>query len=99
TGFSMVLYGLGRFTIESLRDPSNQALRRDRPLTTGQIHCLIVLVIGVVLLLMVKGAPGWQPPAALPTRATIAALWPAALLLALAVFVPTSLHRRQVGRW
>jgi prolipoprotein diacylglyceryltransferase/protein-S-isoprenylcysteine O-methyltransferase Ste14 len=99
TGFSMVLYGLGRFTIESLRDPANQALHRDRPLTTGQVHCVIVLVVGIVLLLTVKGAPGWTPPAALPSRATISALWPAALLLALLVFVPTSLHRRQVGRW
>jgi phosphatidylglycerol---prolipoprotein diacylglyceryl transferase len=100
TGFSMVLYALGRFTIEAFRDPAtNRTGHRDRAVTIGQMQCMLIFAVGLVILLTVHGPSSWPQPARLPTAATLSDLWPAALALAALVFVPVSLHLRRVGRW
>lgn len=99
TGISMLLYGLGRFAIEARRDPSNQARNYGFPLPIGQILSASVAAVGLLLLLVARGDPGWPQPVHVPSLATVSALLPVATSLALLVFVPASLHVRRVGRW
>jgi prolipoprotein diacylglyceryltransferase len=100
---AFLLYGLGRFAIEFLRDDRDRFARRPLAvlpaLSVNHLLCLALVAIGSLTLPVLLGgetAPYVSWAAALapaPTLLTITA--PSAGL----VFVGFSLHRSRVGRW
>jgi phosphatidylglycerol:prolipoprotein diacylglycerol transferase len=95
-GLILVLYGVGRFAIDCLREEVRFCPWR---LTSGQIGSLVAGSFGFGLLFVASGPPGWSEPALRVRSADVLRLWPAILASGLLVFLVAGLHWRRVGRW
>lgn len=94
TAIGLLLYAIGRFSVESLRE---QPRYGSWGLSSGQIGSAIMGAAAIVLLLTVDGPPGWTPAAW--DGAAFLALAPAGALAATLVFVVCGAHWRRVGSW
>jgi len=95
TAVGALLYSLGRFGVECLRDePRFGPLR----LTRGQIASAIGggLAVGVLLLLPAAGPPTHASAAAISSEV---GAWVAIAVAAACTFVCCSMHWRRVGSW
>lgn len=95
TAIGLLLYSIGRFSVECLREQPRYGPWR---LSSGQIGSAITAAAAILLLLTVDGSPGWT---AAPARdgAALLALAPASALSATLVFVVCGPHWRRVGSW
>lgn len=93
TAFYLILYGVGRFGLEALRQ--NTAADRMGPLLRNQWLCLAMIVPGVVLL--PRG--GFDPTFVTPGLGEVVLLAPVLAVSGLLVFLAYSLHRGRLGRW
>jgi phosphatidylglycerol:prolipoprotein diacylglycerol transferase len=98
TGVGFILYGLGRFGVEFLRDNGGPVL--GTPLSLSQLFALTMAAIGGFGLLPLLAEPATTPPISWTAVLEggpwlLAAVVPGALL----VFVSFALHRRRVGVW
>lgn len=96
TGIGLLLYALGRFAIDCLRD--ERRFRRWR-LTAGQIGAALTGGLAIALLLTVHGPPGWSAPAYSVPLFREPVLWAAAVADVALVFLICGFHWREVGRW
>ena len=95
TGLGLFLYGLGRFGIDAFRDEPRYT---GAQLTAGQIGSSLALVLGIILMLAVPGAPAW--PQAVGLDAFRPVLGPTLLAaVGLLTFAAYGFHWRRVGRW
>lgn len=93
TAFYLVLYGAGRFGLESLR--YNTVSDKMGPLLRNQWLSLAMIVPGLVLLTQ----DGPDPTFVTPGLWELMALIPVLAVSSFLVFLAYSLHRGRLGRW
>jgi prolipoprotein diacylglyceryltransferase/protein-S-isoprenylcysteine O-methyltransferase Ste14 len=96
SGLILVLYALGRFAADCLRDEGRFGGWK---LTSGQVGSLVFGIAGLVSIYAANGPPGWPEPAYMLNSATVISVWPAIAACAALVFLVTGFHWRRVGRW
>ncbi len=92
----LLLYALGRFAIDCLRDEQRYG---SWGLTAGQIGSALAAGIGITLLFTVGGGSVWQSPATTLSLSFGPIVWTAVAAAVVAVFVVCGFHWREVGRW
>ncbi|MEK7247643.1 MAG: prolipoprotein diacylglyceryl transferase family protein, partial [Chloroflexota bacterium] len=93
TAFYLVLYGAGRFGLESLRYSTESD--KMGPLLRNQWLSLAMIVPGLVLL----PQHGSAPTLVAPDPWELLALVPVLVASSFIVFLAYSIHRRELGRW
>lgn len=95
-GLTLVLYSIGRFGGDCLRDEP-----RFGPwgLTAGQVGSAVAGSIGFALVFLATGPPAWPEPAWEFDVTLLVRLWPAVAASFVVVFLACGLHWRRVGRW
>jgi phosphatidylglycerol:prolipoprotein diacylglycerol transferase len=93
TAFYLVLYGVGRFGLESLRH--NTAADRMGPLLRNQWLCLAMIVPGLALL----PRTGLDPTFSAPGLGEFMILTPVLAVSGVMVFLAYSMHRGRLGHW
>ncbi len=96
SGLILVLYALGRFAADCLRDEGRFGGWK---LTSGQVGSLVFGISGLVSIYAASGPPGWSEPAYRVDPAAVLSVWPAIAACATLVFLVTGFHWRRVGRW
>jgi prolipoprotein diacylglyceryltransferase/protein-S-isoprenylcysteine O-methyltransferase Ste14 len=95
-GLTLVLYAIGRFGGDCLRDEPRFGAWG---LTAGQIGSAAAGSIGLGLIFAASGPPAWEVPAWRIDLVSLLALWPAIAVSFAIVFLGCGLHWRRVGRW
>lgn len=95
-GVGMLVYALGRFAIDCLRQEPRFGSWQ---LTSGQIGAALLGVVGLAILLAVDGSPSWSAPAYSVSLFAAPIVWGSVLSTVTMVWVVCSLHWREVGRW
>ncbi len=98
TGIVMLLYGLGRFGVDSFRDNAF-GLPWARGLNLGHVVSLLVIVVALAILFTAHGAPSWPHSAWHYQWGLLTPLLPVIAVATVAVFVVSGLHWRRVGQW
>jgi phosphatidylglycerol:prolipoprotein diacylglycerol transferase len=98
SGLTFLLYGVGRFAIEFVKDNHGRMLLG--PIAVNHVICVVVSTAGLLMLRVALADP-IRPPETLWTVGlpAVANAWPAILAAATVVFVGFALHRRRVGGW
>ena len=95
TAVGLVLYALGRFAVECLRDqPQYSSLN----LSSGQIASIVAAAIGFILLFSIDGSPSCAAAVRLVDAWAQTPLWPGVVVMGL-TFTTCGFHWRRVGRW
>lgn len=95
-GTVLLLYGVGRFAADCLRDERRFGGWR---LTAGQIGASIAAATGLALLLAARGASPWPAAVSWLDAGVALRAGPAILFGGGLVFLVTAFHWRDVGRW
>lgn len=95
-GLTLVLYSVGRFAGDCLRDEPRYGTWG---LTAGQVGSAVAGSIGLALVFIATGPPAWPEPAWELDVTLLIQLWPAVAASFVVVFLACGLHWRRVGRW
>jgi phosphatidylglycerol---prolipoprotein diacylglyceryl transferase len=98
TGVVMLLYAMGRFAVDSLRDESF-VLGWTHGLNLGHVSSLLVVAVGLVLVFGARGGPAWPQPMTAFDWHLLAPMIPAVAVTTLLVFVVSGFQWRRVGQW
>ena len=95
-GLTLVLYSIGRFGGDCLRDEPRFGTWS---LTAGQVGSAVAGSIGFALVFSATGPPAWPESAWQLDLTAVFRLWPAVTASFVVVFLACGLHWRRVGRW
>lgn len=95
-GLTLVLYSVGRFAGDCLRDEPRFGTWG---LTAGQVGSAVAGSIGFAFVFSATGPPAWPEPAWQIDATLLAQLWQAVAASFVVVFLACGLHWRRVGRW
>lgn len=97
TAVAVLLYGLGRFATDALRDRTNQL--HGAHLSSGQVNSLGLIVVASSALFVLDGPPTWAAPITAVSWSAVLPLLPAVTVATLVAFLLAGFHWRKVGTW
>ncbi|SDS37534.1 prolipoprotein diacylglyceryl transferase family protein [Actinopolymorpha singaporensis] len=98
TGVVMLLYAMGRFAVDSLRDETF-GVPWAGGLTSGHLFSLVVTAVALALIHTSRGEPAWPRSMFSYDRGLLWPILPVIGVATILVFVVSGLHWRRVGQW